>query len=96
MPPKNSKAVGARRRIRDDRFLDRLAGIERFELGKLAIALAHDLGGALQDAAAGRRAHRRPFRLCALGSRDRFLDDGRRCRMQPRDHFAGCRDKCFR
>ncbi|MND48645.1 hypothetical protein D3C80_395700 [compost metagenome] len=83
------EAVGTRSRIGDDRFLDRLAGIERFEFGKFAVPLAHDFGGTLEDSAARRRAHCRPFRLGAFGRCDRLFDNRRRCRMQPCDHLAG-------
>ncbi|ENN86115.1 hypothetical protein RHSP_32539 [Rhizobium freirei PRF 81] len=89
------EAVGARRWVGDNGFLDRLARIQRFQLGKLAVTLAHDIGRALQDAAACRRAHGRPFRLCPAGASDRLLDDGRRRCVQAGDHFAGRRIDAF-
>jgi hypothetical protein len=89
------EAVGARCRVCDDRFLDRLAGIQCLQFGQLSIALAHDVGGALEDAAARRRAHRGPFRLGTLCRGDCLFDDGGSCRVQPGDDLAGRRIDAF-
>ncbi|MNX90314.1 hypothetical protein D3C86_1223590 [compost metagenome] len=79
-------------RIGDDGFLNGLARIQCLQRGKRIVAFAHDIGGAFEDAAARHRAHRRPFLLRAFGRGDGALDDGRCCRMQPCDHFAGGRE----
>ena len=57
------EAVGGRRRVRHQRLLDRLAGVERLDAGELGVAGAQDVGGAAQDAAALDRLQPRPGRL---------------------------------
>ena len=89
-----------RRRIRgsrrgggvgDQRFLDRLAGVERLEPRKLVVAGAQDVGGAAQDAAALDRLQPRPGGLGLARGLDRKLDDIGGRRMQLRDDLAGRR-----
>jgi hypothetical protein len=83
-PPKNSSASAPDGGVRDQRFLDRLAGVERFQPRQLGIARAQHVGGAAQDAAALDRLQPRPCRLRGARRLDRQFDDVRRRRMQRR------------
>src|SRR5699024_6288012 len=76
------------RRIGDQRLLQRLARVERFELREFAIARAHEVGGAAQDAAALGAGHGGPLALRPLGRLERAVDQRRRRLVQPRDDLA--------
>ena len=89
------QAVGAGGRIGDDGFLDRLAGVERFQCREFAVALAHDVGGLLQHPTALCRAEACPFLLGALGRCNGLFHDLRCGGMKTCDHFAGCRIDAF-
>jgi len=60
---KKFERVGRRGGIGDQRLLDGLARVERFETGKLGIALPQDVSGAPENPAALDRLQPRPGRL---------------------------------
>ncbi len=83
--------IGSGCGIGNQRFLNSLAGIERFEFSDFGIAGTQDIGGAAQDTAAFHRLQCSPGRLRGGGGLHRLLDQ-RRCRAkEPGDDFARCR-----
>src|SRR5690606_16898578 len=85
------EAVGSGRGVGDQRFLDGLAGVEGFEPRQRLVAVAQDIGGAAEDAAALDRLDARPFGLRGARRFYRQFDDVGRGRMQRGDALAGGR-----
>ena len=87
--------LGARCGIGHQCFLQRFAGVQRFQHRKGVVAFAHDGGGALQNAPAFHRFARGPVSLCDPGGCKRAFNHGRRCGMQPGNHLTGGRIDAF-
>ena len=81
--------VGGGGGVGDQRFLDRLAGVERLQPRQLCVALAQQVGGAAQDAAALDRLQPRPGRLRRARRLDGELDDVGRRGVELGDRLAG-------
>ncbi len=85
------EAIRAGNHVHDQRLLDGLAGIARFELGKLLIARAQQLGGAAQHARALRARHRSPSDLAVLRRTHRGVDLRRTRSAHVAEHLSGRR-----
>ena len=81
-PAKEFQRIGTRGPVGHAGFLNRLAGIERFQLGQFLGPLADDRGGAGQHPAAFGQCHRGPAGLRGLGRGAGLRDLIRACLMQ--------------
>ncbi len=88
-PAEEFERLGSRRGIGDKRFLQRLAGVQRFELCQFLIVRKQEVCRPAQDTAALDRLQPGPGRLGGAGGLHREFDNVGRGRMDAGDGLAG-------